>query len=236
MKQQLAELLSLQEISGKVVQARRDIERLSIDVRNQKRLLDELKRRAEQVQAQRIEATKKADALQLNIEGAEQQIEKFKVQLNVTKHQKEYDAIQQGMLSRRADISKWEDEELDALQAVDDLRSQQERLAQEIADAERDLQRIQDGVARDAKQLTEHLLDLEAQEAHKREKVNPDVLAAYQRLSASRPHNALAEVRGRICQGCHTQITKQTENLLMRGVEIVYCHSCGRMLILTDEA
>jgi predicted nucleic acid-binding Zn-ribbon protein len=235
MKQTLAKILELQDSARRTAQLRRDIERLSIDVENQARLVEDLERRAEQAHERRFEATKKADALQLDIEQAEEQIEHFRLQLNVTKHQKEYDALQHAILSKRADIGKCEDEELEALQAVDSLTEQEKQLAGQIEQAKDELRRITKEAARMTAEQSRRLEALEAEQVRMREQINPDVLAAYDRLAARDRKRPLAEVRGRICLGCHTRVTKQSENLLMRGTEIVYCHSCGRMLVLSDD-
>ena len=219
MREDLLQILALQDKMREADQIRRDTQRLAIDIDNQARVLDKLKRRAQQTHDQRVEAAKKADA----------------VQLNVSRHQKEYDAVQHAILSKQADISKWEDEELTALTAVDDLTEQQQTLATQTDDAEAELARIEQEVARQTAELAGRLEEVEDECLRMRRRINPDVLATYERLAASNRANPLAEVKGRVCQGCFTQITKQSENMLMRDLEIVYCHSCGRMLILAGE-
>ena len=235
MKEDLLQILALQDKMREADQIRRDTQRLAIDIDNQARVLDKLKLRAQQAHDQRVEAAKKADAVQLNIEQAEEQIEHFRAQLNVTRQQHQYDALQHAILSKQADISKWEDDELAALQAVDDLTQQQKLLARQTEEAEAELARIREGVARQTAELTGRLEEVEDECYRMRRRINPAVLATYERLAASDRATPLAEVKGRVCQGCFTQITKQSENMLMRDLEIVYCHSCGRMLILADE-
>ncbi|NIM71371.1 MAG: hypothetical protein GTO48_13220 [Xanthomonadales bacterium] len=100
------------------------------------------------------------------------------------------------------------------------------------SDAE--LKRVKAEVAAQREQYDRRIGQLEVERQQLRGGINPDVLNTYDRLAASHPENALAEVRNRICQGCFTRITKQTENLLMRDTKLVRCHSCGRILILAD--
>ena len=61
------------------------------------------------------------------------------------------------------------------------------------------------------------------------------MLEVYRRVARERGDTALVMVRNRICQGCFTTVTKQTENELLRDEEVVHCHSCGRILMLTEE-
>ena len=121
MKQALGQLKQLQELTEQVEQVRRDKEALAVDVRNQQRVCEEKRRRTDQAHQQRIQTTMRADETQVNIQQAEAEIGRLNVQLNAVRHQKEYDALQHSILSHRADIQKWEDEGLAALQATDEL-------------------------------------------------------------------------------------------------------------------
>jgi predicted nucleic acid-binding Zn-ribbon protein len=234
MKETLAQVLVLQDMNRQVQQLQRDVARLSADVDNQGRLVEGLKRRAQELRAQRLEAIKHADAMQLNIQAAEEDVARFNLQLNTARQQREYDAIRHSVLTKQADIQRWEDGELAALQTVDEVAGQEAELAGKLTQAEKEMERIKGQVARDAAETNQRLQKLQREVADLRERISPGVLGAYERLTASRGNSALAEVRARVCQGCFTQITKQTENLLMRDSEIVYCHSCGRILYLAE--
>jgi len=234
MKKTLEDIQALQELSEQMAGIRRQVAAISARTDAHQQMLQERKRRAEQLHTQRMEAAKGADARQLRIEEAEQEVERLKRQLNVTKQQREYDAIQHGILSRTADVSRWEDEELAALEAVDELAEQEKRLAAELEEARTQFQSVREEAAAEIEEHEQRLQELKDQLTRLRRDINPDVLKAYDRLSPSHRNDALALVKDHICQGCRTRVTKQTENLLMRGIEIVYCHSCGRMLMLAE--
>ena len=234
MKQALGQLKQLQELTEQVEQVRRDKEALAVDVRNQQRVCEEKRRRTDQAHQQRIQTTMRADETQVNIQQAEAEIGRLNVQLNAVRHQKEYDALQHSILSHRADIQKWEDEGLASLQATDELNRDERRLSQEAAAAEQELERIEQRIAEQDSRLALRIEQLARDREALRESIDRGALAAYDRLCGRTRSNPLASVKHRICQGCFTRITKQTENLLMRGHEIVYCHSCGRMLMLDE--
>jgi predicted nucleic acid-binding Zn-ribbon protein len=193
-----------------------------------------MQRRAEQLHDQRTEAAKAADRLQLKISEAEAEIGKMKDQMNVTKHQKEYDKLKTSILSHEADIQKWEDEALEAFSSVDELEEEAQKAAEQIEEARAELERIQESVAEEQKAFDTRIEELEEELADVRDSVKPSVLSAYKRLAGSRLKQPLATVRNRVCEGCFTQLTKQTEVLLRRDDEIVYCNSCGRMLVIED--
>jgi predicted nucleic acid-binding Zn-ribbon protein len=228
----LEQIQALQHTTEQVARLRHDREMLDVDVRNQRRLLEDTKRRAAQAHERRLELTRQADAAQISIQQAEQEIERLNTQLNMARHQKEYDAFQKSVLSHRADIQRWEDQCLTALQTVDELAAEEKRLAEEVAQAESRLAQVEADVVGQREALSEQIADLDARAEHVRSKIAPGVLTAYDRIAGRK--QPLATVKNRVCQGCFTQITKQSENLLMRGQEIVYCSSCGRMLVLED--
>ncbi|MCK4284345.1 MAG: hypothetical protein KAX44_08520 [Candidatus Brocadiae bacterium] len=234
MKETLQHIQSVQNLSRRMGQIRSKLDASSARTRVQAKLIEEKQRRADQVHKQRLEATKEADANQLQIDEAEQEIARLKVQLNVIKHQKEYDAIQHAILSNIADIRKCEDQELAALQAIDDLTEEEELLRAEIRQSQSALQETRDESEGQAAELHQRLQKLQEEQQQLRQQINPNVLAAYDRLIPSRHNDAIAPVKNHTCRGCFTRVTKQTENLLMRGEKIVYCHSCGRMLMLPD--
>jgi predicted nucleic acid-binding Zn-ribbon protein len=234
MRETLEQLEALQTLNGRISQLRRDAEMLDVDVRNQERLLQEKKRRAEQAHQERLEAVRKADALQMRIEEAEAEIGRMNVQLNTTKHQKEFDTIQHSVLSRRADIRKSEDEGLALLAAADGLAAEEQRLAEEMREAQQQVAAVNQQVQARRASVEREISECRQEAEHLRQQIRPPVLSAYERLSNGRVANPLSRVRNRICEGCHTQITKQTENLLMRDDKLVYCHSCGRLLMLVD--
>jgi predicted nucleic acid-binding Zn-ribbon protein len=231
MKETLAQLMELQDTAQTTEQVSRDADRLNVDVRNAERSVDDKKRRREQAHAQRMEAAKKADAIQLKIEEAEETISHLEIQLNQLSN---IDRIRTSIAGHQADIQKWEDEALVLLQRVDELSTEEKRLEQEARQAEAALAEVRQEVAAEREKFADRLAMLGHQAETLRRQIEPEVLSAYDRLARGRRNNPLAMVRDRVCQGCHSQVTPQTINALMRDNKIVYCHSCGRMLMLEE--
>ncbi len=233
-KEALLQVETLQGANKRLAQIKRDQQALDLDVLNQERLVQEKKHRAEEAHNQRLEAAKTADSTQMQIEEAEVEIAKFKVQMNTARQQKELDAIQHTLLSRRADIQRWEELGLRALEQADELTAQEEALLRESESAEQDLVRIRREVADRKGEYAGLIEEMEGERESIRQQIRPVVLSAYERLASHHHGQPLARVRGRTCRGCFTRVTKQTENRLMHGVDIVYCHSCGRILMLDE--
>ncbi len=210
MKETLAKIQTLQDIGRQVERLRRDAHALSIDVQNRERLLEEKRRRAEHMHQQRMDNAKTADATQLQIEEAEANIARLKVQLNVTRNQKEYDAIQRGILSNQADIQKWEDEGLVALQAVDELAEEERHLAAETLQAEQELRKARDELELRVKERTKELsqtIDTLQEEVRERTRLEQEVLRIGE-LERHRIGRDLHDSLGQMLSGisCLTQV------------------------------
>ncbi len=232
MKETLAQLLELQDLAQTIEQVSRDSGRLNVDVRNAQMGLDDKARRRQQAHTQRMEAAKRADAIQMKIEEAEEKIGQLEVQLNTLSN---IERVRASIAGHQADIEKWEDEALGALQKVDELSAEEKRLEAEVKQAEAALEEVKQEVAGEREKHDDRLAMLEHQSETLRRQIEPEVLAVYDRLAGGRRNNPLAVVRARICTGCHSQVTPQTVNALMRDSKIVYCHSCGRMLMLAED-
>ncbi len=234
MKQTLDSIMSLQEVNRAIRQARKDSDALLIDVRNLQGELEKTSRELEQVKQRRIDAQKETDARQLNIETAEEQIQKHRIEIYRVSSQRELDIIKKHIASSEADIEKWADEALAALEQVDGLTVRRDELEQKAQRQEQELQARRQEVEQERARYEQEVQALLEKKRLIQEPVDPQILAAYERIARQHHDNALAEVRNRICRGCFTVLTKQTENVLQRENEIVYCSTCGRMLMLAD--
>ena len=234
MRDTLSQIAALQSLNRDIQQQQKDRDSLHSDVEEQRNRIEKLHNRSEEGKQRRVQSQKVSDALELKIREAEETNAKLNIQLNVTKHQREYDAIRESVASHKADIAKWEDEALEALQQVDDLRSEEAALARELEAAQEELTQIERRVAEQGAHYDGRISELRQQRETLQQQIDAQVLEAYQRLANGRGETALAEVKRRVCQGCFTTITKQTENELLRDAEMVYCHSCGRILMLAE--
>jgi len=234
-KETLEKLALLQRLNDKIELCKKDREVLSVDVRKAEEELEELKQELEDLKHDQMEAQKKADACETKISEAEDKNEKLQVELNTITNQKQYDAVSKQIKSNQADIQQWEDQELEALDKVDEIKTKRDELKAQTQQKEKELEELRADVAEERRQYDEQLEDLTSKKKSLRNGVPDDVLESYERIAGSLEGNGLAEVRNRVCQGCFTTVTKQTENELMRGEEIVYCNSCGRMLKLADS-
>ncbi len=62
------------------------------------------------------------------------------------------------------------------------------------------------------------------------------VLEQYEKLLDAREGQAMAMLESKVCQGCYVSVPNNIYVKLARGLELVLCPSCGRILYLPDDA
>ncbi len=231
----LEKLEELQEANQQLELCRKDRKELTKDVKNAEERLEQKQQELEDLKKKQTEARRRADDCEAKIEKAEGEIERLEVEMNTTKNQSRYDAMAESIRSHEADIQKWEDEELEALNRLDELSEQREGVKEDIQRLENELEETRNRVEDERQRYDEKIEELKQRRKDIRSEVDDEALDAYDRLARGSDEQALAQVKNRLCMGCFTTITKQQENELLRGNELVFCQSCGKILKLTES-
>jgi hypothetical protein len=231
----LERLERLQDLEEEIELARKDKQTLYLDIEKQREKVQELVEERQKAKEDRQRYRKEADERELKVKAAEEENEKLKVQRNTTKNNAQFQAMGQSIAGNLADIEKWEDEELELLDQADKMKQREARIDRKIEKAREKLEKVKERVAKRVEQYEEEIQEQERKRQTLREEIAPKVLNDYDRLARSRGKTALVKAKKRVCQGCFTTLTKQTENMLLKGEDIVHCHNCGRMLTLNRE-
>jgi len=193
-----------------------------------------------QAHADSYEAIKKLKLKQKDDEGTlktvEQQVEKYKGQLNSAGSKKEFDAKESEIKQATAKKGELEDSILTTITDIEERTANiptvekqwataQAEFEQFKRDARERMQRLQD----DLKAANEQLLVAEP-------KLPQDVKGPYERMVKSYGPDGLSAVVGRACQQCRTNLTEQQRNDLLGGRMFVTCPRCGRGLYLAEAA
>jgi predicted nucleic acid-binding Zn-ribbon protein len=109
-----------------------------------------------------------------------------------------------------ADVKRIQDTLTADTQVFEELRGNVEK---EMADAERRMGTLRSALGR-----------------RMQDGIPPEHLSLYRGLLATREGEALAPLDGRFCQGCYVEIPKNLVVRLARGIDLVQCPSCGRIL------
>ncbi len=223
-------LLSLQELDLKIEACRLrefDIPKQKGKFEVQKkRLAAELDERDKAFKAFQLEQV----ACEKDIQQKQDQIAKYKVQLNSVKKNEEYQALlhEIDMLEKQIGIK-----EERILVLMDEIDAAKLRLSEDKKRIDAEQKQIASQCAEIDGELAEAVKSrhaLEAQRAPLLQSVDPILLSKYTRIRVSKKTGAaIVTMNGTTCGGCQMTVTPQAVNEILAG-KIHACAHCGRLL------
>ena len=124
------------------------------------------------------------------------------------------------------------------LELMDRMEQENQAIAakvQELQEKEEVLARQRLAVATEMAKLQEELAALEKQCRKLRKGVPPQLLKRYEFIRQRRNGTAVAKVVDGVCMGCNMNILPQQFIDLQKGMEILQCPHCQRILFWIDE-
>jgi hypothetical protein len=229
--QQLQILIDLQGLDTRIAALEAEAARLPREIAAIKAAVEEDRKAVEAAKARLDVARKDTRIREKDLEVCQAKRAKTEARLYEVKTNKEYSAV-------LAEIEEIKQEKARMEEDILTLMERQERLTQEIRDAEERLRaRDRAGQSEEAA-LREKLQGVEADLAlvrgDRREsaaRLPAPVLADYERLLRARGGLALAQVtKPHLCSGCRMTITPQRLQQLKLQNALLACESCGRYL------
>ncbi|MEJ2672804.1 MAG: C4-type zinc ribbon domain-containing protein [Deltaproteobacteria bacterium] len=232
---ELSKLIDVQEIDKVILEVTQGLERLPEELKASEIALDELKA----VQAEKLQDLEdlKAQHRDTEMEMAEMEegIKNSRQRLMEIKSNIEYKAMLKEIAFKEDQRDQRETrilELMDLMEAQKDLLAEQNRQmeAQEAA-----LTQQREEVAAQVKTLKKELGGLEEKRKKLRKSVPAGLLKRYEFIRQRRNGTAITPVAEGVCLGCHMNILPQQFIDLQKGVEILQCPHCQRILYWSEE-
>jgi predicted nucleic acid-binding Zn-ribbon protein len=232
MQPTLQALLHLQEVDRDIFRVQSELKRLPAEraVR-----AGELEKRAAKIAEQRLEAKK----LRVRIKEIEDQTVTQRQRMRKVEHEAAGSrqdmallvAYQHEIKTLKKDINTAEEEGLQLLERVEAIESQA-AAAQADLDAEAQVfAELSANIEREIAAAEKRFADLSAERRRRMaHDILPETLSLYTRLLAAREGVAMAPLEGRQCQACYMELPTNVCLRVARGVEVVQCPSCDRIL------
>lgn len=197
---------------------------------NLARLADELTRIQAEVKAAKV----RIDQKQLLLKSGEEKIENLKGKLNAAASNREYQALKDQIAADQMAGSVLADEILEGMEKNDELQTQVVEAQAKIAGAKEELSKAQQAVRDQNELLQADIARLEGELKTAETALPDDFRNDYDRVVKSKHDDAMAEVNGQFCGGCHQQLTPNmmSELSMARGI---FCRSCGRLIYLPED-
>jgi predicted nucleic acid-binding Zn-ribbon protein len=128
-------------------------------------------------------------------------------------------------------ISQAEEDGLGHVDTLEETEAALQGLQTSLEDERRVFEELEVNVERELGETEERLAQLRSQiEGLAQNDLPPEHLTLYRGLLATREGEAMAALDGRFCQGCYVEIPKNLLVRMARGMELVQCPSCARIL------
>jgi len=232
MQETLRVLLGLQEIDRQIFGVERELARLPRELAQRREGLDqkaaELDGLNERVRTLRAglkeieDMTTQARQRVRKLEGESQKSKSDVALLAAYDHE---------IRSLKRRISQDEEDGLQIVEEIEGVEREIGERREQLSAARTVFEEYRENVANETNQAEERLARLRSDlETRTSGQIPPNYLTLYRSLLARREGEALAELDGQFCQGCYVEIPKNLAVRLARGIELVQCPSCDRIL------
>ena len=229
MKDILKKLSMLQKVLQEYYELEKEIESIPKDLSDR----DEMLSRKREQYAKAIE---KEQDLKKKVVEFEEAYNNAKIK------RAELEAKSAGITSQREfethqiELSKAKETEHNFYNLKEDTKRRVVQEAENVADIQMTLNELQKNVDEDKKNISSRLDELiKERDALKQKKdkyskdIDPTLLFKFERIVKTKGGGSVA-VKGRVCQGCHMELTVQFVNTIKKGEEVMFCPYFSRVL------
>ena len=164
----------------------------------------------------------------LQLKSNEDRIRDLEAKLHAVSSNREYDALRTQIAADKMANSVLEDEIIEALEGIDAMQLEVNRVDAGIVKIEQELTTFTAVVKERDAGLRQQIEELTAKVGDVESVLPAEVIPTYQRLVAAYGAKALAPVKGRSCGSCYIGLTPQTV-VELKGGAIKFC-TCGRLM------
>jgi len=232
---ELSKLIEVQEIDKVILGVSQELQKLPEDLQAFEAALEELKaahtsqlQKLEELQAQRRDPEAEMAQMAEGIKNSRQRLMEIKSNIEYKAMLKEI-AFKEDQRDQR---------ETRTLELMDLMETQNRLLAdqnRQIEEQEALLAQKRQEVAAQMAELQKELTALEEKRKKLRKAVPAALLKRYEFIRQRRNGTAIAPVHEGVCLGCHMNILPQQFIDLQKGLEILQCPHCQRILYWADE-
>jgi uncharacterized protein len=227
---ELSQLIDLHELDKEISELDQQLQELPRELESRAQELAALE--AERVaQLQKLEELqKRRREAEAEVTDLEEGITDSRKRLLTLKKDIEYKAMLKEIAFKEDQRDQKETRVLELMEAIESHNKSMAELLEKIQDGQEALAGREPEVAVRVAQLQGERAKLENKRQGLRKTLPAPLLKRYEFINQRRNGGAIAEVRHGVCNGCHMNILPQQYIDLQKGVEILQCPHCQRIL------
>lgn len=234
-EEKLIAVLTLQKIDSKIDEIKTLKGELPMEVKDLEDEIEGLQTRIQNIDAEiesinnfidsKTEARKEAQAL----------IKKYEKQQDNVKNNREFEAINKEIEMQELEVRLCDKHIKDASFEQKERNAQRSRTEEKIADVEDALRAKRAELEKIIAETEKEEMQLADKSEAAKEKVDPRLLSAYERIRTSyRNGLAVVPILRDSCGGCFNVIPPQRQSEIRQRKKILVCEHCGRILVDVD--
>ena len=167
---------------------------------------------------------------EVDIAQIDEKVNKLKDQLFLVTNNKQYDALMTEIDHFKDKKSTFESEVIEFLEEKEKLTGSIGSMESELGDLTDDLQQRKGKLESAISDSADEKLSLEKQRKERIDKIDINIVSAYNKVMGARGGLAVVPIVGSGCGGCGAHIPPQTITEVRAGSAIHRCDMCGRFL------
>ena len=235
-------LVKLQRVENRLRAVKTKLARCRRGVLFQENQLRTLQNGLEAKQEEIKQTKLQAGRLEIDLKERDEQIEKYRNQLNLARTNKEYSALLTELNTAKADDSKIETQVLELMKNAEIDEASCEEIRSQIETQRSKVDEIRKESESKAVELEKDIAEVQAEWDAETKDIPAAALQFFQRVAETYDGEAMAEVeqvdensQSYSCGGCFMGIPAEIVNVLSGKDEIIRCSNCTRILYLKKD-
>ena len=235
MKESLLQLLKLQEVDKKLFSLEEAKEKYPAEIDQRRSLIEKARSVLSELEAQSEESAKQQRHCEREIESSKASLREREERFSVVTTNKEYDSLQLEIEICKKTIAEHETQLLKAIES-------QERIQEQIDDEQEAFEEIRtveqeriDELEGQLGTMQEQIDEVEKSREVVAESIDDQLLQTYKRKKGRRGIR-VAAVHKNACGACYYQMPAQMLNEVRVGDRVIYCESCGAIMVWDEQA
>ncbi len=234
-------LKALAAVDKQLVRLKKMLDAGPLELQKLQEMVDYAKLERTAVEAGVRDCAGEVDRANLEIKTLEGEANDLQRKIGIIKNTKEYQVITDRVGEVKRLIAAHEGRALEIMEKMEALRKELALKQGELTSAEQVLSAKKTELDKEAGDIKVQQQVLAAERKEKIDavrKLDSDSLATYSNALKRGKGQALADLKGDICQACHRKIQINLVNLLLTGTtpEKSVCPGCGRILFCVEDA